>query len=161
MDIKLNEMKNCIIKTGFFLLTFIIFLSCASNKRGYIYLGGSAPNRTEDLLITTKDYLKGYAMCKCLDLAYKKDSINLNDRSVSFLKEMAEDLITQKIDSVISGKAKEYVYRAKKGSTPADGADKNLLMVDCLFFSESKQLKKTIDSSLKDFDGFTNYWNSK
>lgn len=143
------------------LLIVAFFTTCKTNKPLYVNLGGSIPTENSGLKITAKDYLKSFAMCKCIDLAYKKDSVNLNERSISFLKEMAEDLITPKVDSIISSEVNLYVYRKQEGLRAADGANKRLILADCMFFSESARINVIADSLLSKIHSFPDYWNDK
>lgn len=139
----------------------LLFFAGCCRKPLYVNLGGSTPSKKTEVKITAKDYLKSFSMCKCILLAYEKDSIYLKEGSISLLREMADDLITPKVDSLISAEAKLYVYRKRQGSVAVDIADKRLVLADCLFFSELKSTGKIIDSLLKDIHSFPDYWKNK
>lgn len=136
----------------------VFFFAGCSRKPLYVNLGGSNPNKNSELKITAKDYLKSFTMCKCILLAYEKDSIKLNEGSIYFLREMGEDLVTPKVDSLISAEVKLWIYRKREGSVAVDIADKRLVLADCLFFSESKKIHVIVDSLIKDIHSFPNYW---
>lgn len=135
------------------IVSFILFqlnFGCKSKNPEYVYLGSQNTDKGENVLITPKEYLKGYTMCKCVEYAYKKKSINLNEGSATLFRELDDDVINQKADSVITGKVKTYIDRPQlSGSTPADGSEKYYIINDCFLFSETNKMKATIDSLLE------------
>jgi hypothetical protein len=139
-------------------ITTWLFYTCKTIQPLYVPLGGTPPPKDADIKITAKEYLKKYALCKCIDYAYTKDSVAINDRSTSFLAEMGESLITPSVDSLVSAIAKNYVYRPRTGSMHADGGSQRLTMADCVFFSESKRVRILADSLLKGVRSLPSIW---
>lgn len=88
---------------------------------------------------TVKDGLKDYALCSCLAKAYKKDSIDIKDVSISVLFELSDYNFNmahiKKIDSLT-----DTIVAGIKPLQHADYGRKKAVALRCLEYYKSKEL---------------------
>lgn len=141
-----------------YLVLISVLISCVTQKKGYVNIGGTVPQKNAALKINVQDYIKHYTVCTCVELSYKRDSINVNEGSAIFLKEMGDDVITLVTDSIIKKEVVAFVFKNQSGFKHVDGIGKNKMIADCIFFSETTKIKLLAKQLAKKIKHLEHYW---
>ncbi len=117
-------------------LLILILTSCSTSKK---------LENKKGLYKDKRELLKDYAFCQCMLYSFEADSIKLNDVSISVLYELSDYSISllqrKKMDSIAQSFANTI-----EPLQPGDYGNKRAVILECLHFYKSRQLKKLINS---------------
>lgn len=120
----------------------LLLLSSCGNK---LYLDDKSQAQMSKSVL-----YKQYALCHCIKVAYKDDSINLKDISEAIYQELSDYTImgekARMLDSFSVAKAKQI-----KPSQIADYNGRRAVLSDCIQFYHSKQLDSLVKRLIRDF----------
>lgn len=115
------------IQMHLFFVLFVAFSSCAQDK------SAAFSSISDSTLLTNRQILKDFFLCKCIDNGFKENNIFKSDHSVSVLVEMA-DYRAEAFASVDS-LAKTIARTPVSNLTGRRG-----LLINCIDYYNAKQL---------------------
>jgi len=117
-----------------FAICAVVFCACTSVRNGGV----------RNTYTNTSKALKDYAFCRCLMYGFEKDSLQLTDASIGVLYELSDYSITpaesKKLDSVAKS-----VISTLEPLQPADYGGKKAIILKCIEFYKSRNLKTLTD----------------